>query len=196
MVINEASRTLRIDREHDKVVREKVTRLERALGGLGGQAIAATGRDKRQLGMLGGVEARLSALKKKMRFPPTPSLGGCGDGRRKPSPTEGASSSHGPTPATTSPAPRQTTAPKVPRPQPAVPKPKTWPDRTQTSSRPSTGRSIMRAQPPGSRTFSSPGVGGTVCELQRPHFAQANACPKTAARGDAKGWRSPSSKWR
>ena len=29
-----------------------------------------------------------------------------------------------------------------------------------------------------------------------PHFAQANACPKKAARGDAKGWRSPSPTWR
>ena len=29
-----------------------------------------------------------------------------------------------------------------------------------------------------------------------PHFARANACPKKAARGDAKGWRSPSPKWR
>ena len=30
-----------------------------------------------------------------------------------------------------------------------------------------------------------------------PHFAQANACPeKKAARGDAKGWRSPSPKWK
>ena len=30
-----------------------------------------------------------------------------------------------------------------------------------------------------------------------PHFSQANAClKKKAARGDAKGWRSPSPKWR
>ena len=30
-----------------------------------------------------------------------------------------------------------------------------------------------------------------------PHFAQAKACPKKkAARGEAKGWRSPSPKWR
>ena len=29
-----------------------------------------------------------------------------------------------------------------------------------------------------------------------PHFAQANACPKKAARGDTKGWRPPSPKWR
>ena len=29
-----------------------------------------------------------------------------------------------------------------------------------------------------------------------PHFAQAKACPKKAARGEAKGWMSPSPKWR
>ena len=30
-----------------------------------------------------------------------------------------------------------------------------------------------------------------------PHFGQAKACPKKkAARGDAKGWRSPSPTWR
>ena len=29
-----------------------------------------------------------------------------------------------------------------------------------------------------------------------PHFAQAKACPKKAARSEAEGWRSPSPKWR
>ena len=38
VVIDEANRTLRMDREHDKVVSEKVARLERALEGLSGQA--------------------------------------------------------------------------------------------------------------------------------------------------------------
>ena len=36
-----------------------------------------------------------------------------------------------------------------------------------------------------------------MCQLWRPHFAQAKACPKKkAARSEAAGWRSPSPKWR
>ena len=65
-VIDEANRALRIDREHDKLVSEKVVRLERALEGFGGQAIAATGRGRRQLQVLERIEARLSALEMKM----------------------------------------------------------------------------------------------------------------------------------
>ena len=38
---------------------------------------------------------------------------------------------------------------------------------------------------------------GKCANCKGPHFAQVNACPKKkAARGDAKGWRSPSPTWR